>query len=65
MPAVRTRVGEPDVHQHANATGAGWSLGATDRTMLIRIARMPRGYLQSNYQAPTAVSISQAPEVQD
>jgi hypothetical protein len=32
---------------------------------LIRIASMLRGYLQSNYRAPTAVSISQAPEVQD
>lgn len=58
-------VGEPDFYQHANAIGAAWSFGATDKTMLIRIASMLRGYLQSNYEAPTAVSISQAPEVQD
>lgn len=58
-------VAEPDFYQHANALGAAWSFGATDKTMLIRISSMLRGYLQSNYETPSAVSISQAPEVED
>ena len=58
-------VGEPDFYQHANALGAAWSFGATDKTMLIRIASMLRAYLQQNYRAPTAVSVSVAPEVSD
>lgn len=58
-------IGEPDFYQHANALGAAWSFGATDKTMLIRIASMLRAYLQANHAAPTAVSISQAPDVQD
>lgn len=58
-------VAEPDFYQHANALGAAWSFGATDKTMLIRIASMLRGYLQQNYERPTAVSVSQAPEVSD
>ena len=58
-------VGEPDFYQHANAVGAAWTFGATDKTMLIRIASMLRAYLQANYAAPAAVSISQAPEVED
>lgn len=58
-------VGEPDFYQHANALGAAWSFGATDKTMLIRISSMLRHYLQANYGQPTAVSISEAPEVED
>lgn len=58
-------IAEPDFYQHANALGAAWSFGATDKTMLIRISSMLRAYLQQNYSSPTAVSVSQAPEVSD
>ena len=58
-------IGEPDFYQHANAIGAAWSFGATDKTMLIRISSMLRHYLQQNYDNLTPVSISQAPEVSD
>ncbi len=58
-------VGDPDFYQHANALGAAWSFGATDKTMLIRIASMLRAYLQGNYDKPTQVSVSEAPEVKD
>lgn len=59
------RADGPDFYQHANAIGAARSFGAADKTMLIRIASILRDYLQSNYRAPTAVTIDQAPEVQD
>lgn len=58
-------IGEPDFYQHANALGAAWSFGATDKTMLIRISSMLRGYLTANYDKATTVSISEAPEVAD
>jgi hypothetical protein len=58
-------VGEPDFYQHANAIGATWTFGATDKTMLIRISSMLRGYLTANYDQATQVSISEAPEVDD
>ena len=55
-------IAEPDFYQHANAIGAAWSLGATDKTMLIRIASMIDAYLRRNYQAPVGGPIAQAPE---
>lgn len=63
--ATGAPVGEPDFYQHANALGAAWSFGATDKTMLIRIASMLREYLQANRDQAVAVSISEAPEVED
>lgn len=56
-------VAEPDFYQHANAIGAAWSFGATDKTMLIRISNMVTEYLKANYAQATGGSISQAPEV--
>ena len=58
-------IAEPDFYQHANALGAAWSFGATDKTMLIRIASMLREYLNANYAQTVGGSISQAPEVAD
>lgn len=58
-------VAEPDFYQHANALGAAWSFGATDKTMLIRIANMIQAYLQNNYDQTVGGSISQAPETED
>ena len=52
-----------DFYQHANAMGAAWSFGATDKTMLIRISNMVTEYLRSNYTQTVAVPISQAPDI--
>lgn len=56
-------VAEPDFYQHANAMGAAWSFGATDKTMLIRISNMVTEYLRGNYTQAVAVPISQAPDI--
>jgi hypothetical protein len=56
-------VAEPDFYQHANALGAAWSFGATDKTMLIRISNMIAEYLRTNYAEAVGGSISQAPDI--
>lgn len=56
-------VAEPDFYQHANAMGAAWSFGATDKTMLIRISNMITEYLRGNYAQTVAVPVSQAPDI--
>ncbi len=58
-------VGEPGFYQQANALGAAWTFGTTDKTMLIRIASMLRGYLQQNYDKTVEVPVMIAPEVTD
>lgn len=58
-----TVVAEPDFYQHANAMGAAWSFGATDKTMLIRISNMITEYLRSNYQQAVGGAVSQAPDI--
>ena len=58
-------VGEPGFYQHANAIGAAWTFGTTDKTMLIRISSMLRAYLQQNYDKTVEVSVMTAPEVTD
>lgn len=54
---------EPDFYQHANAMGAAWSFGATDKTMLIRISNMVTEYLRANYTQAVGGSVSQAPDI--
>ncbi|MDB6163237.1 MAG: hypothetical protein JWL98_669 [Xanthomonadaceae bacterium] len=44
-------IAEPEFYQHANKRGAAWSMGATDRAMLIRVASMAATYLHDNYTA--------------
>lgn len=56
-------VAEPDFYQHANAMGAAWSFGATDKTMIIRISNMVAEYLKANYAQAVGSSISEAPDV--
>lgn len=56
-------VAEPDFYQHANALGAAWTFGATDKTMIIRISNMVAEYLKANYAEAVGGSISEAPEV--
>jgi len=58
-------IGEPEFYQHANAWGATYSFGATDKTMLLRVATMVREYLKKNRETPTAVAVAVAPEVAD
>lgn len=53
-------IAEPDFYQHANAMGAAWSFGATDKHMLIRLSGMVADYLRDNYEKPTGSSISVA-----
>src|SRR5688572_30250885 len=44
-------IAEPEFYQHANAMGAAWSVGGTDKAMLVRIADLISTYLDSNYAA--------------
>lgn len=44
-------IAEPEFYQHANAFGAAWSFGATDKVMLIRITDLIASYLKANYTA--------------
>lgn len=44
-------IGEPEFYQHANAFGAAYSMGGTDKAMLIRVTDMVANYLKSNYVA--------------
>jgi len=56
-------VAEPEFYQHANAMGAAWSFGATDKTMLIRISNMVTEYVRANYAQAVGGSVSIAPEI--
>lgn len=58
-------VGEPGFYQQANALGAAWTFGTTDKTMLIRISSMLRAYLQENYDKTVEIPVVVAPEVTD
>ncbi|MFC4311395.1 hypothetical protein ACFPN2_20010 [Steroidobacter flavus] len=44
-------IAEPEFYQHANAFGAAYSFGATDKAMLVRVADLVTNYLKSNYSA--------------
>ena len=44
-------IAEPEFYQHANAMGAAWTVGGTDKAMLVRIADLISTYLDSNYAA--------------
>lgn len=44
-------IAEPEFYQHANAMGAAWSYGATDKAMLIRTTDMITDYVKANYAA--------------
>lgn len=54
-------IAEPDFYQHANAMGAAWSFGATDKHMLIRMSAMLAHYLRSNYEQAVGGPIAVAP----
>ena len=42
-------IGEPEFYQHANAMGAAYSFGATDKAMLVRTTDLIANYLKANY----------------
>ncbi|GFE81681.1 hypothetical protein GCM10011487_36810 [Steroidobacter agaridevorans] len=44
-------IAEPQFYQHANAMGAAWSYGATDKAMLVRTTDLISEYLKANYAA--------------
>jgi hypothetical protein len=44
-------IAEPEFYQHANAMGAAWSYGATDKAMLVRTTDLISEYLKANYAA--------------
>lgn len=44
-------IAEPEFYQHANAFGAAYSFGATDKAMLVRVADLVTNYLKANYIA--------------
>ncbi len=57
-------IASPEFYQHANAMGAAWSYGATDKTMLIRISNMVTEYLRNNYSQAVGGSVSVASPVE-
>jgi hypothetical protein len=44
-------IAEPEFYQHANAFGAAYSFGGTDKAMLGRTAELMANYLKANYEA--------------
>lgn len=58
-------IAEPEFYQHANAMGATYSFGATDKTMLIRITNMATEYLRSNYAQAVGSAVSVAPDIEN
>jgi hypothetical protein len=56
-------IAEPEFYQHANAMGAAFSYGATDKAMLIRTTDMITEYVKANYS--TAVGGPTGKEEQD
>lgn len=44
-------IAEPEFYQHANAVGAAFSYGATDKAMLVRTTDLISDYLKANYAA--------------
>ena len=44
-------IAEPEFYQHANAMRAAWTVGGTDKAMLVRITDLISSYLDSNYAA--------------
>jgi hypothetical protein len=49
--STQKTIAEPVFYQRANAMGAAWSFGATDRNMLTRIVDLMVDYTTTNYQA--------------
>jgi hypothetical protein len=48
--STRKVIAEPVFYQRANAMGAAWSFGATDRSMVTRLVDLITDYTTKNYQ---------------
>ena len=57
-------IASPEFYQHANAMGAAYSFGGTDKAMLIRVSNMATEYLRNNYSQAVGGSVSVAPKGQ-
>ena len=44
-------IAEPEFYRHANKMRAAWSMGGTDKVMLVRIGTLAADYLNANYSA--------------
>lgn len=54
-------VAAPDFYQRANAFGAAWSFGGTDKHMVIRLSAMVADYLRNNYDTAVGGPVAVAP----
>ena len=55
-------IAEPEFYQHANAMGAAYSFGGTDKAMLGRTAELLANYLKANYEAAVGGPTGKEPE---
>ena len=55
-------IAEPEFYQHANAMGAAYSFGGTDKAMLGRTAELMANYLKANYEAAVGGPTGKEPE---
>jgi hypothetical protein len=58
-------IAEPEFYQHANAFGAAYSFGGTDKAMLGRTAELMANYLKANYEAAVGGPTGKEPEKEE
>jgi hypothetical protein len=58
-------IAEPEFYQHANALGAAYSFGGTDKAMLGRTAELLANYLKANYEAAVGGPTGKEPEKEE
>jgi hypothetical protein len=58
-------IAEPEFYQHANAMGAAWSMGGTDKAMLVRTTDLISNYIKDNYAAAVGGPTGKQDEKQD
>ena len=58
-------IAEPEFYQHANAMGAAYSFGGTDKAMLGRTAELMANYLKANYEAAVGGPTGKEPEKEE
>lgn len=58
-------IAEPEFYQHANAFGAAYSFGGTDKAMLARTAELMANYLNANHEAAVGGPTGKEPEKEE
>lgn len=58
-------IAEPEFYQHANAMGAAWTMGGTDKAMLVRTTDLISNYIKDNYTAAVGGPTGKEDEKQD